>query len=344
MTIEINKDIRKLVSIKRVDKIAPIKDADLIELVILGGWQVVVKKGSYKQGDEVLYFEIDSFLPDGIEPFQFLVDKTSKNVLSSTGEDVKGHVLKTVRLRGELSQGLVLPLSEFPNLEDLSQKSISEYFENLGVFKYEKPLPIDGKIIGHYPNHTLKTDSERVQNLSDEFLKYLKRNKKVFKATEKIDGTSTTWWKDEENVLHVASRNYELELDSDEGLKAIVEKYDLYNLLKPNEIIKAELYGEGIQSNPLKVRGKHLALFDWELDNRELPNELKDIQVKTYDFELPDTVEEVIKQVDKLKSLINPKVQAEGVVWWIYPKENYKELGYRPNFKAINNSYLIKNG
>ena len=55
-----NKDIRKLVSIKKIDKLKEIEGADKIELAIIGGWQTVVMKGQFEPNEDVIYFEIDS--------------------------------------------------------------------------------------------------------------------------------------------------------------------------------------------------------------------------------------------------------------------------------------------
>lgn len=336
-----NKDIRKIVSFKTVEKIKPIENADAIELVCFGGWQVVVKKDEFKVGDKVIYFEIDSFLPKGIKQFAFLVEKSSKKALDEKGNEVEGHVLKSIRLRGALSQGLVLKPEDFDK-ELNTQKDLEDYFYNeLGVFKYEKPVPLDSSIIGNYPSFTVKTDSERVQNLSDEILQKLKKSA-TWKATEKVDGTSSTWWKDENNKIHVASRNYEISIVKDSAHYKIIKDYKLDEILKPNEVIKGEIAGEGIQKNPLKLQGKKLLIFDWESPNRELPKELEEFKVKTYDLPFPETVEEAIAQAYGLKSLLNPNVQAEGIVWWNKERELFEELDFRPNFKAINNKYLLK--
>lgn len=336
-----NDDVRKLVSFKTVEKIKPIENADAIELVCFGGWQVVVKKDEFKVGDKVIYFEIDSFLPKGIKQFAFLVEKSSKKALDEKGNEVEGHILKSIRLRGALSQGLVLKPEDFDK-ELNTQKDLEDYFYNeLGVFKYEKPVPLDSSIIGNYPNFTVKTDSERVQNLSDEILQKLKKEA-TWKATEKVDGTSSTWWKDEDNKIHVASRNYEISIVKDSAHYKIIKDYKLDEILNPNEVIKGEIAGEGIQKNPLKLQGKKLLIFDWESPNRDLPKELEEFKVKEYDLQFPETVEEAIAQAYGLKSLLNPNVQAEGIVWWNKERELFEELDFRPNFKAINNKYLLK--
>lgn len=346
-----NNDIRKLVTIKKVDKVKAIEGADLIELIVIGGWQVVTKKGEFKVGEKVLYFEVDSFLPNTVEPFKFLSEKSSKKAINPAGEEVTGHVLKTIRLRGEISQGFALSPKVFSeDLENYTDEELAKFVKSIGVFKYEKPLHssrsggkiLQGSIIAHYPSHTKKTDSERVQNLTDEFLQMIKKEATSIIATEKVDGSSTTWWKDETGKLRFASRNYELDLEQEPQLQELAKEYGLDEVLQPNETLKAEMYGEKIQKNPLKIKGRKLAIFDWESPTRELPKELEPYKTKVYPFELPDTVEEAVKQVDNLKSLLNPDVLAEGVVWWITPQKEYKELGFRPNFKAINNTYLLK--
>lgn len=97
-------ETRKLASFRTVDAIEPIEGADAIELAVIGGWKVVTKKGEFQPGDPCVYFEIDSFMPDGVPAWQFLVDKSARIF-----NGVKGHKLRTIKLRGQISQGLILP-------------------------------------------------------------------------------------------------------------------------------------------------------------------------------------------------------------------------------------------
>ena len=108
--------MRKLASIQTITNIEPIENADAIELAHVLGWQCVVKKNEVAIGDKVVYFEIDSFLP--IRPeFEFLRGSSYRNS-ELLGEGFK---LKTMKFRGQISQGLVLPISIFkeidPNIE-----------------------------------------------------------------------------------------------------------------------------------------------------------------------------------------------------------------------------------
>ena len=158
---------RKLVTVRTIDAINPIEGADAIEVATIGGWQVVVKKGEVKAGDKVFYFEIDSALPDGNPAWQFLVDKQPR-----TFEGRTIHRLRTVKLRGQVSQGFIVPLSALPQITD-PQEGV-DYAEALGVVKWEQPLPAElaGQAEGLFPSFIRKTDQERCQNLVPEIFGY----------------------------------------------------------------------------------------------------------------------------------------------------------------------------
>ena len=146
---------RKLVTIRTIDAINPIEGADAIECAVFGGWTVVVKKNEFKVGDRAVYFEIDSFLPTGNPAWQFLVDKSPR-----TFEGVVGHRLRTVKLRGQISQGFVMPLSALPQIANLDEDA--DIAAELGIKKWEQPLPAELAAISraarkarensHFPN------------------------------------------------------------------------------------------------------------------------------------------------------------------------------------------------
>ena len=97
--------MRKLATIRRIDALTPIDGADAIECATVGGWKVVVKKGEYTVGDLAVYCEIDSWIPTELAAF------LSKGKEPREFEGIKGERLRTVKLRGQLSQGLLLPLT-----------------------------------------------------------------------------------------------------------------------------------------------------------------------------------------------------------------------------------------
>lgn len=217
---------RKLASIQRIASIRPIEGADAIEVARINNWDVVVKKNEFKVGELCVYFEIDSFLPIR-EEFEFLRKSSYKKM-----GDQEGFRLKTIRLRGQVSQGLVVPITIL-NGEEEMQVGISQQPEGdrlqlgpydnalvieegvdvtelLGIVKYEPPIPAElaGKVKGSFPSFLRKTDEERVQNLVKEYAQW-KEQDLDFYVTEKLDGSSATYYY-KDGVFGVCSRNLEL--------------------------------------------------------------------------------------------------------------------------------------
>ena len=95
---------RKLASIQKIESLSEIVGADQIEVARVLGWDVVVKKGEFQVGDLAIFFEIDSFLPRRPK-WEFL----EKSSLRKMG-DKEGLRLKTIKLRGQISQGLLIPI------------------------------------------------------------------------------------------------------------------------------------------------------------------------------------------------------------------------------------------
>lgn len=316
---------RQLVAYERILDLQPIPDADRIEVATVRGWKVVVRKGEFQVGDKVVYFEIDSALPLDDLRFAFLEPQGVK-VLDGKNY----HVLRTARLRGQFSQGLVLPADQFSD-------GLPE------IEKYEKPLPIgEEAITGHYPHDwAIKTDAIRIQDLY-KFMDQI--NELNWTATEKIDGTSTTFINDG-LVLRIATRNYELEVTPSLLRYKVATEMGIMDLLPEGYAIQGELFGPSIQGNPLNMKKvsfrafnlfKHGELVPYD----EWPEDLVEIRVPTLDLTLPDTLESIVEQADGLKSAISPDRRAEGIVWHCGTPQEF--LGARDGFKAINNTYLAK--
>lgn len=198
---------RKLASIRLVSEIRPIEGADNIELAIVDGWQCIVKKGDFITASLCVYFEIDSFLP--IKPeFEFLRKSSYKKM-----GDKEGFRLKTIRLRGHISQGLALKIEDVfvdGKLEKLSAIGC-DVTEILGVIKYEQHQnPVKGQNLNSnrnktFPSFIRKTDLERIQNIWDE----VKDCEETFEVSIKLDGTSCTfYWNN--GKFGVCSRNFEI--------------------------------------------------------------------------------------------------------------------------------------
>jgi len=252
---------RKMATVRWVDEIRPIEGADAIELVILGGWQVVVKKGEFFAGLPCVYLEIDSWVPTEIAPF------LSKGHEPREYEGVKGERLKTIRLRKQLSQGLVLPLSVLGDKWDEFFTEGQDVSEILGVVKYEKPLPANmrGNARRYFPNFIQKTDQERVQNR----LRTLeaREDDEEYELTLKLDGSSTTFYHYNGDT-GVCSRNLELKTDESNVGNVFVDKFhelgisDKLKALGRNIAIQGELWGTGINGNWEKVDGIYFHVFD----------------------------------------------------------------------------------
>lgn len=339
---------RKLASIVTIDAIDPIEGADNIEVATVKGWKVVVRKGEFEVGQNAVYFEIDSALPLDKPEFEFLRPRGVKEVVHD-GQEKEVHVLKTIKLRGQYSQGLLIPVADW----EVDVMGVGADVSNLyGVFKYEPPIPaaMKAKAVGNFPTHIIaKTDAERVQNLTKHYASILEHPGGWY-ATEKVDGMSVTFLFTDngERPVRLCTRNWEIEPNPDHAaMKALAESGMLGLHTPAGFIIQAELYGEGIQGNPLKINGNKLAVFgvyiyDHELESHAVPvlralwpESVKKNAAPILDMKLPPTVQECVDQVDGLKSTINHARLAEGVVWHFVD-------GQRPCFKVINNKYLLK--
>lgn len=257
---------RKLVTIRKISEIRPIPDADAIELAIVDGWQCVVQKSmNYKVGDKVFYFEIDSFLPFSKHQFEFLRPKDGRITVFN---GVEGHRLRTIKLRKQLSQGLLVPvdydeLLADPNFVD----DLEDYSEYWGVQLYEKPLPaqLAGTVRSTFPSFIPKTDQERVQNLTQTLARRAaEKPNELFEVTIKLDGSSMTVYRRDDDI-GVCSRNLSLKENDDNTFWKVAKQdglIDVLNKIGRNLAFQGELIGEGIQNNVEKMKGQMFRLFD----------------------------------------------------------------------------------
>jgi RNA ligase (TIGR02306 family) len=356
---------RKLASVQIIKEILPIEGADAIELAVVNGWKVVVAKNvGHKVGDAVIYCEIDSFLP--IEPeFEFLRKSSYKKM-----GDQEGFRLKTIKLRGQVSQGLIIPLKDAyalykrntPNL-DMGWFEGLDVTEMLGIVKYEPPIPAElaGKVKGLFPSFLRKTDEERIQNLSD---KYEELKKHTYYVTEKLDGSSATFYV-KDGVFGVCSRNLELAepepfvpgmIICEDGVERpkkensfwkVANEMGLRDLMvaqQRNFSLQGELIGEGIQGNPYKIKGQTVRFFnEFDIDAHEYEDfeqfiwtlksmGLQSVPVFDEEFKLPETVEMLLSYAEG-KTSLGSGAEREGVV--------IRSLDRKISFKVISNKFLL---
>lgn len=360
--------MRRLATIRRIEAINPIENADAIEVATVGGWKVVVKKGEFNAGDLAVYFEIDSWIPYELAPFLCNPDRGPREY-----EGVKGERLRTIRLRGQISQGLLLPVhnDETGNYLMVYDNEIGEYSvtvseeddvtDALGILKYEKPLPtqLAGLTKGNFPSFIPKTDEERVQNLSKEFAKW-SQSFDQWEISEKLDGSSmTVFYRNDHidenlNTIHdfgVCSRNLQLKETEGNSFWVAARKYNLEEKMKELNLcvaIQGELVGPGIQGNKYKLDVIDFYVFTiYDIINgRYLSSKerlgicealgLTHVPVLAT-FSLINYNIDAILDLAEGKSKINPKTEREGIVF-----KNIQNPEF--HFKAISNKFLLKNG
>ncbi len=287
--------MRKLASVQKVKDVLPIDGADKIELILINGWQVVSKKGEFKKNDLVIYLEIDSWIPTKIAPF-LSGDKEPKEY-----KGVQGERLRTVKLRKQLSQGLVLPtnilVTRYPEGTDVTEK--------LGVIKWEpveKTLPAQAG--GLFPSFIRKTDQERCQNIGGLLEQALDEE---FECTVKKDGSSMTvfrvdpsstyyqqakalykqpektlWQKvvgyfkkpSEEPIYGICSRNILLKLEGQSNFHKAAEAPLVALRNQPNKGVSYAIQGEvvapDIQGNFEGVKDVEFHVFDmFDIENQK---------------------------------------------------------------------------
>lgn len=339
---------RKLATVRTITAIENIDGADRIQLARVDGWQSVIKKNDFNVGDTVIFVEIDSVLP--FAPWsEFLRDRHQPE---------KPIRLKTCKLRGTLSQGIILPLSVVP---DISKANDDDVTELLGIVKYEPAIPTNmaGKIKGNFPTHLFpKTDSERIQNLWNE--KFRDEIHGVrFVARFKEDGTSFTTFS-HNDVTGVCSRNLNLDI-TDEGniYFQMYKKYkidELFARIPKNIAIQAEIVGPGIQKNSSSVSDKQIRVFDvYDIDKQAYMgyeelwdfcqvNYLPQVTTLTDSFIFDKNIHDldfILKMTEQ--KYAGTQTQIEGLVYTAFEETFCKRLQGRLRFKMINPNYLLNN-
>ena len=328
---------RQLATIRAVSSIQPIEGADMIELAFVDGWQTVVKKGEFQAGDRVVYFEIDSWIPTALAPF------LSKGKEPRVYKSIAGERLRTVKLRKQLSQGLIM----HPPAEQLGRGIGHDCTEELGILKWEQEVSaqLRGSAKGNFPSDIPKTDQNRIQNVYGSVSSHLAD---TYEVTEKLHGSSMTVYI-KGGEFGVCSRNLDLKEEegnsfriaaNNEGLREKLGELEGYNIA-----IQGELIGPGICGNNYGRESFEFYVFDiYDIDMRSYMTAdargslcetlgLNQVPVISTTARLPDTLEDILAMAEK-ESLL-AKTTREGLVW-----KNQRD----PNlsFKVISNKWLLE--
>lgn len=343
--------MRQLASIQRIVDLQPIPDADKIECATVLGWKCVVRKGEFKTGDLVLYIEPDSMLPFNPWTGELIPEKPLR--------------LKTVRMKKQISQGLVLGLG-LPQLAAIRLlQEGTDVSEQLGITKYEPPpLPaaLAGLARGTFPPFLVKTDETRIQAHPGVLSRW---SAIPFTVTEKIDGMSTTYYSTVEStgqlIRGACSRNLDL-LPGDSIQWRVAAEDKIHDALEGTRqetglsfSIQGELAGPNIQANKLGLTSVQFFAFNlYNITNRKfLPQveleewchkwNIKMVPVIEPSMTLAGHTVDSLVEFVKRKSKLNPQVWIEGGVFRPHVEQQDCDLG-RLSFKVINPEFLLKYG
>ena len=347
--------MRKMATIQIIRDITPIEGADAIVLAHINGWATVVKKDEFSVGQYVVFCEIDSWVPHGIAPF------LSKGKEPREYLGVKGERLRSQKLRGQLSQGLILPTNVLPLADYTEGEDVSE---KLGIVKYEPPVPVQlaGQVKGNFPSLVSKTEEERVQNIRG-LEKYLDE---VFVETEKLHGTSVSFILNENGEMEVCSRNLSLKEDENNLYWKLAKKNDALSMLNSVKsyyeatgvsvktvAIQGEGVGQGVQKGweygiqipefflfTIQVNGVKIAEEDFQyiattLDVKSVP-QVRRATLRQLVGNAENISSALLKRVEG-RSLIDGKTIREGSVFRCFTDSSF-------SFKVVNNQFLLKGG
>ncbi len=343
--------MRKLASIQTILELKPIENADAIECAVILGWEVVVKKDEFNVGDKCVFFEIDSILPNE-ERYSFLGDPR---------KDLNGYRLKSIRLRGQLSQGLALPLSAFEFPVDFEVDT--DLTETLLVRKYEPPVPEEaGAKASSSVWEISKTDEPRYQSN----LKVIsKMQAEEYYASVKLDGTSTTVIcniEDGEPVINVCGRNICYMEAPHNKYWAVAMRYEMKEKMLEYYIthgkrlaFQGELIGPKIQGNKMGLSENDLYIFNVFIAEGKAPFIQLDLDCAL------DIVKEMgmkfVPIIEREESFSYTKDDLQGLTNRKYveffphanPKQNIEGLVIRDtnmmnSFKVISNKFLLEGG
>ena len=345
--------MRTLASVQRIREITPIQNADRIELAHILGWQCVVKKGEFKPNDLCVYYEIDSFLPVRAE-YEFLRNSSYRKS-ELLGE---GFRLRTQTFRGEISQGLALPLLSVLEYDDMCKEG-DDLTEVLGVRKWEIPekATSGGTVIGELPGSIPATDETRIQAMPELLQEFAGL---PYYISTKMDGSSHSIGYDAAG-LHVTGHTYEYQDDGKCGFyeyckkHGLPEKLEAYHKEYPNVhtlTLQGEYCGPGMQKNRLRLNRPVWYLFDVRINEHRAPLEflleiaerfgIETVPVEETGLDLPSkypTVEALLARADGDYPNGGKK---EGIVIRPTTPQHCQALGTDLSMKVINNAYLLK--
>lgn len=349
-----------LASIQKVLSVAPIEGADLIETVQVLGWQVVTKKGEYKVGDLCCYIQIDTVVPE-IEMFDFLRDRKYRvKTIKLRKQISQGLIIPVPSGRWKEGDDVtdVIGVKKYekpdnnperyekPRMPKVWYKKL--YYIMKYNFIYKLFPSLQRKVSSPFPKHLVSiTDEERIQNVPQ----ILKTHAgKKFTVSYKLDGSSTTIIHEKvfgKSKFRICSRRFELHNKKNDWHNVFNATFMQNHILKlvdrylTNDIIvQGECIGK-FNGNHHNLQSDEIRLFNIYVNGKRINQEefinvcveLNIPHCPLYKYIiLNHSLEEILK-VSEIKDVLNPKVEAEGLVW--------RCIEDNTSFKVINNKYLL---
>jgi RNA ligase (TIGR02306 family) len=327
----------KLASIQTITDIREIPGADRIEAASVLGYQTVIKKGEFRAGDLCVWHEPDTIVAERPE-YEFLRKQKFR--------------LKVSRFKGQVSQGLALPLAILPPGHYAPGDDVTEV---VGIRKYEKPVPANlaGVAKGGFPSWVPRTDEPNLRSFPEALPEFAGRPCVI---TLKMDGTSGTFYLRQGN-FGVCSRNLELVEDPANAFWKVAQELRLREALETlggDFALQGEVYGEGIQGNHARRRGVGLALFNlFDIVSHQYLGHARLAELcRANGLELVPVVWEGESRftLEELVALANaqdyaPDAPAEGIV--IRPVDEARSLvlpSGRLSAKLVSERYALKYG
>lgn len=335
---------RKLARVVLIDNVSSIEKADLIDSATVGGWNVVIKKNEFKVGQKAVYFEIDSMIPIEEEKFSFLSNRPSKLY-----SGVRYHKIRTILLRGVVSQGLLMGLDQLGLSEDLEVDTDLTEILHITKFndEYSEPESSNCEYESNYPIFFPKTDKKRVQNIADKY----RFHSGIYEVTMKLNGTSISIYK-YNGKIGLASRNTEIDINEEGSYRTGLLRSGILDFLESfegNIVVQGELLGPDIQKNQEGFDDYEIYIYDlFDIDSQRyylpkerydicLANNLKHVPIIEYvDILKFENVQDIIKYANGRS--INAK-RREGVV---FRALKHDKKGNVYSFKVISNEWLLK--
>jgi RNA ligase (TIGR02306 family) len=261
--------------IAKIDEIKVIPGADNIEQAVIGGWNCIIQKNQYAEGDLVIVATTDAVIPQELS-----------DAMNVTNYLRKGGRVRTVKLRGVYSECLIIPLKYIPFMENYYEGKDMMYAMN--IYKYEPPaiqvqLASGRKVKYHQnPNFTVYYKFPNFKNVKGMFTEedevqitrklhgtnarygiVKKRNLSLWDKVKKFFGIADQWI---EYEYVYGSHNVEKGSDSQgfydtDVWRTIAESYDIKNklwsyaktygpdVIGSGIILYGEICGPGIQKN-----------------------------------------------------------------------------------------------